>query len=608
MRSMFPKQARAMAAIAVVLGCTRASSTAANDAVTPNAPDPTTTLDSPRARALRDHLVNSLLAHGDLHPGRVAQAMHDVPRHAFVPDAPPDDAYADLPLPIGFDQAISQPAIVATMTEALELSGSERVLEIGTGSGYQAAVLGVLSCEVFSIEIVAELADRSSRRLAELGYTKVHVRSGDGYLGWPERAPFDRILVTAAPAAVPPILLDQLAEGGVLVAPVGPSPYQQELLRYRKSGGRFRVDDLGPVVFVPMVSMPSASSPMKQAAQSVAADDFVEQARTLQRVAACGNDEEVPARFDTRVVESHCATLRREYAQYRQRWLAEASPFFASIVPKDLPSVVVYPFGGGDLLAALATFPAATEFLTMSLEPAGDVRSIDTIQASQLVAALTPLRDLIARRLLVSFLSTENLGNSSRGALPGQLVLTLAALAIHGYEPVSLRYFDVEADGALRYGVSGTQNVELRFRAPRAATASTKVLRHFAVNLDDVHLAKNRGFVALLESKGRFCAMTKAASHLLWMDRFSTLRWLLVDQMEWMVSDVTGIPPRFARAAGFVQDAYGAYEGPDLYGPSEGRDVEDFVELFRGARRRSLPFSYGYRDEYGHGLVVVTRR
>jgi protein-L-isoaspartate(D-aspartate) O-methyltransferase len=201
--------------------------------------------------SLRDRLVADIVSRGDLHEGRVAEAMRRVPRHAFVPGAPLDVAYRDTPLPIGFGQTISQPTVVAIMTQALELSGAERVLEVGTGSGYQAAILSLLAHEVFSVEVVPDLATRSSRRLAELGYANVHVRAGDGYLGWPERAPFDRIIVTAAPPTVPEALFDQLTDGGVLVVPVG--EYQQDLLRYRKQDDGTSVQDLGPVSFVPMV-------------------------------------------------------------------------------------------------------------------------------------------------------------------------------------------------------------------------------------------------------------------------------------------------------------------------------------------------------------------
>jgi protein-L-isoaspartate(D-aspartate) O-methyltransferase len=209
--------------------------------------------DSAQARSLRVQLVSSLLVNGDLVEGPVADAMRRVPRHAFVPDVSLEEAYANLPLPIGFGQTISQPAVVAIMTQSLDIARRNRVLEIGTGSGYQAAILGLLSRDVFTIEIVAPLADRARSRLAGLGYSNVHVRTGDGYAGWPEQAPFDRIMVTAAPAEVPHALLDQLAQEGILVAPVGRTAYEQRLLRYRKSKDGLQVEDLGPVAFVPLV-------------------------------------------------------------------------------------------------------------------------------------------------------------------------------------------------------------------------------------------------------------------------------------------------------------------------------------------------------------------
>jgi protein-L-isoaspartate(D-aspartate) O-methyltransferase len=210
-------------------------------------------VDTPRARLLRQELVLAIAANGYLRSVRVADAMGAVLRHAFIPGVPLHQAYADTALPIGYDQTISQPTVVAIMTEALDLSGSERVLEIGTGSGYQAAILGVLSREVYSIELVPELARLASERLARLGFTNVHVRSGDGYLGWREHAPYDRILLTAAPSRVPLLLFDELSDGGVLIAPLGLASAEQRLVRYTKAGGHLRSEDLGAVAFVPMV-------------------------------------------------------------------------------------------------------------------------------------------------------------------------------------------------------------------------------------------------------------------------------------------------------------------------------------------------------------------
>jgi protein-L-isoaspartate(D-aspartate) O-methyltransferase len=203
-------------------------------------------------QVLREQLVSELA--GEIRDARVLAAMRRVPRHLFVPGAPLPQAYANSALPIEHGQTISQPQVVAKMTEALSLRGAERVLEIGTGSGYQAAVLSVLARKVYSIEIVPELGETARTRLATLGYANVQVLIGDGYKGWPKEAPFDRILITAAPPEVPAALFAQLAVGGILVAPVGKSPLAgQRLLRYTKTETGVTAEELGLVSFVPMV-------------------------------------------------------------------------------------------------------------------------------------------------------------------------------------------------------------------------------------------------------------------------------------------------------------------------------------------------------------------
>ena len=194
------------------------------------------------------------LAEMGIRDPRVLKAMAEVPRHLFVPPALRCDAEANRPLPIGQGQTISQPFIVAYMTEALELGGSERVLEVGTGSGYQAAVLSLLAREVFSIEIVPELAAAAAELLLRtLALPNVRLRVGDGHRGWPEAAPFDRVLVTAAPAEIPPALIEQLAPGGRLVVPVGADPEVQQLeLVVRGVDGVTTTTHLIPVRFVPL--------------------------------------------------------------------------------------------------------------------------------------------------------------------------------------------------------------------------------------------------------------------------------------------------------------------------------------------------------------------
>jgi protein-L-isoaspartate(D-aspartate) O-methyltransferase len=202
------------------------------------------------ARQRRRMVEEQIRARG-VRDARVLRALSTVERHHFVPEPLRAQAYADRPLPIGGGQTISQPYIVALMTELARVDPSDRVLEIGTGSGYQAAVLAELAGEVFTIEILPELAQRAARLLAELGYDNVRVEAADGYRGWPAAAPFDAIVVTAAPARVPPPLLDQLAIGGRLVIPVGAGD-EQVLEVWERTPRGLRSHREAPVRFVPM--------------------------------------------------------------------------------------------------------------------------------------------------------------------------------------------------------------------------------------------------------------------------------------------------------------------------------------------------------------------
>ena len=208
-----------------------------------------------RWKANRMQMVDEQLRSRGIKDPRVLDAMARVPRHLFVPDSQRDEAYGDFPLPIGHGQTISQPYIVAFMTQALDLRPTDRVLEIGTGSGYQAAVLGELVKDVYTIEIVEPLAERARATLSSLGYQNVHVRAGNGYLGWPEHAPFDRVMVTAAPDEVPPALIEQLAVGGLMAIPVGGAAFQ-ELRILRKTDKGIETLETLPVSFVPMTGKP----------------------------------------------------------------------------------------------------------------------------------------------------------------------------------------------------------------------------------------------------------------------------------------------------------------------------------------------------------------
>jgi protein-L-isoaspartate(D-aspartate) O-methyltransferase len=202
-------------------------------------------------QAERDEMVTKQILARGVKDAATLQAMRQVPRHAFVPSGDQARAYQDSPLPIGYGQTISQPYMVAYMTEVIQPRPGMKVLEIGTGSGYQAAVLAEIMKDVYTIEIVPELAAQSAARLQRLGYDHVQVKAADGYHGWPEHGPFDAIVVTAAAEFIPPPLLEQLAEGGKMVIPVGTPFAVQTLMLVEKKGGKARSKSLFPVRFVP---------------------------------------------------------------------------------------------------------------------------------------------------------------------------------------------------------------------------------------------------------------------------------------------------------------------------------------------------------------------
>ena len=213
----------------------------------------------PQRQAERDRMVDEQIIPRGIKDPTVLAAMRRIPRHRFVPAFYSAFAYGDGPLPIGYGQTISQPSLVALMTEALALQGAKKVLEVGTGSGYQAAVLAEIVPNVFTIEIVEPLATEAAQTLAELGYRTIHTRVGDGYQGWPEEAPFDAIIVTAAPDHVPQPLLDQLVVGGRLILPVG--KVFQELALYRRTKDGYERTVLTLVRFVPLIHKDQPTQP-----------------------------------------------------------------------------------------------------------------------------------------------------------------------------------------------------------------------------------------------------------------------------------------------------------------------------------------------------------
>jgi hypothetical protein len=367
-----------------------------------------------------------------------------------------------------------------------------------------------------------------------------------------------------------------------------------------------------PLVFALLLAAPARAVEPPPA-------DLSRELQALRRLAACGGDDAaLPATVERAAVEAHCRALRKGERRYQRRWLARARPFLARLVPPRVPDKVVYPFGGGDLTTALATFPDATEITTLSLEPAGDVRALAALDGEALPEALGALRDKMDHLFRMAHSKTRDMGKLARDDLPAQLVYALVALEVHGLEPIQLRYFQLQPDGTIRYASDRDLDAgadpaararwlrcaEIVFRAPGEGAA--RVYRHIAANLDDAHLAADPSVLRHLEAKGTVAAITKAASYLLWWREFSRIRGYLLEHMEWMISDSTGIPPSYARPAGFAQEVWGRFDGP-LF-PGNRRQTDGMVELFAASPARRLSFRFGYPDAAGHAHLMVTRR
>jgi len=363
----------------------------------------------------------------------------------------------------------------------------------------------------------------------------------------------------------------------------------------------------------PATTAPQPAPPSSAPALATGGQDFTKEVRLLFRVAACSGSEPIPPAL-TATVEAHCKALLPLMDLYKKKYVEGAQAFLVNLQPKGLPTTIVYPFGGGDLLSALTTYPSLTEVTTLSLEHAGDPRRIDNIDAKKLEDSLTRLRKGISGLLSLSDSTSENLMQLQRGEIPGQLAFFLIGLAIHGQEPTGLRYFRIEPDGALHYmtdkdiqGAEGQtarnlntvwkspdfsvafSNAELTFKPKDAPEGTLRVHRHIAANLMDGPLAKDPRVLKHLEAKGKVTAMTKAASYILWSTGFAKIRNYLLANMVFMTSDSTGIPPRYASKAGFVQETYGTFSGPFL--EANNQDAESFCELWNSqpAPRAAVP-------------------
>ncbi|HEY0253271.1 MAG TPA: hypothetical protein VGC41_17175, partial [Kofleriaceae bacterium] len=357
--------------------------------------------------------------------------------------------------------------------------------------------------------------------------------------------------------------------------------------------------------------------------------DFTADAKLYYRVVACGTTDPLPAGIDQAIVDKHCAVMAKRYADFKKTYVDPAEAFFEPLRPKDLPATVVYPFGGGDLASALVTYPGATDITTISLEHAGDPTRLAKLDKGKLREALSNYRDAIDGLLELHDSTSENMRKLEVGGIPGQLSFHITGMTAMGFEPVSLKFFDINADGTLHYlsqaeidavakktakkikgGWVDTDfspaftNMELAFRKAGDPKAPLVTHRHIAFNLGDKAF-KGSGLEKYLLAKGKVVGMTKAASYLIWNDGFSGIRDFLLHNMTWMVSDSTGISPARAKKAGFTQTTYGTFEGAFL--DEADKTISDaMVDMWKAQPKRRLPFRYGYPDSNKHVHLMIT--
>jgi hypothetical protein len=377
--------------------------------------------------------------------------------------------------------------------------------------------------------------------------------------------------------------------------------------------------------------------------------DFIDDAKLLYRIAACGGTEQVDDNL-TKIVEKHCKSITDKLEKFRAEYFTKNREWFTTVVPKDVPKTVVYPFGGGDLLSALVAFPEATEITTISLELAGDPRRLKNLKPAQAQVSLGALRGEIGGLISVGSNTTENLSAGQHNDLPAQVSSFLIGLVAGGFEPVSMRYFTLDDTGDINYldqsEIDAIQadekkkkkkqkkpvqepredgepvtaakhnwlspnfslafsNVEIKYR--KVGETDVRVHRHIGWNLGDGYLKTHPQLLRHLEKKGQVTMLVKGASYLLWSPGFSLVRGYILDHLGWMLSDSTGVPPAFAKPAGMIQETYGVFTGAFLEGYQATKHDTDFVELWKSQRNRKLPFRFGYVDMTKQAHLVVTK-
>lgn len=349
--------------------------------------------------------------------------------------------------------------------------------------------------------------------------------------------------------------------------------------------------------------------------------EFIDDAKALLVIGACA-DGKAPEKVKAELVTKHCETVKAAQDEYKKSWVSVAKPWFESHVPKNLPKTVVYPFAGGDLSTALTVYPDADEITTLSLEPAGDARAWSKLDDKQMKAALAVVAKEISSLYRSNFSVTMNMIGAMRGGqLPTQLIFSLTALTIHGYEPTSMRYFKLAKDGTINYltdddlkkadklkNVAAHNrafgNVEIKFK--KSGTSKEQTYRHIMANLDDDHIKSDPSALAHLEKKGTVSAMTKAASYLLTFGVFKKMRDYIIKNVEWMVSDSTGLPPKVGEPAGFEYEVHGTYTASNM--AAGGPVTPQWKELYKAQPKRELAFRFGYPDKKLNGHLIIMKR
>ncbi len=349
--------------------------------------------------------------------------------------------------------------------------------------------------------------------------------------------------------------------------------------------------------------------------------EFIDDGKALLVVGACA-DGKAPDKVKPELVKAHCLKVKAAQDEYKKSWVSVAKPWFEAHVPKTVPKTVVYPFAGGDLSTALTVYPDADEITTLSLEPAGDPRALAKLDDKQLKTALAVVAKEISSLYRSNFSVTMNMIGAMRGGqLPTQLIFSLSALTIHGYEPTSMRYFKLAKDGAITYLTDddlvkidkvkdvakrnrSLGNVEIKFK--KVGGTKEQTYRHIMANLDDDHIKADPSALAHLEKKGSVAGMTKAASYLLTFGVFEKMRQYVIGHVEWMVSDSTGLPPKVGEPAGFEYETHGAYTASNM--PAGGRVTPEWKALYKAQPKRDLAFRFGYPDKKLNGHLIIMKK